>query len=163
MRHHIVGKRLNRDMDHRKGLLKNLSEQLIEHEKIVTTEAKAKYLRSHFEKLITKAKKVNMATPIEKFNVLKGLRKNLTAETVIKKLVEELGPRFKDRNGGYTRITKVGNRDGDNASMSRIELVKDEAKAEKPVKATKPEIVEKTKKPAKIAKPKTTKKEVTHE
>lgn len=138
MRHRVVAKKLNRDMDHRKSLLKNLSEQLIEHEKIVTTEAKAKYLRSHFEKLITKAKKAVTENAIAKFNVVKGLKKSLNSDTVIKKLVDDLGPRFKERNGGYTRISKVGNRDGDNAAMARIELVRNNitAEAEKPAKAT---------------------------
>ena len=125
MRHRVKTKTLHRDKDHRKSLLRTLSTQLVEHEKITTTLAKAKYLRPHVEKLITRAKKGN------NFNNVKYMRARLSSEDAIRKILEDLGPRFKSRAGGYTRIVKVGERDGDKASMARIELV------DKPKKAVK--------------------------
>ena len=126
MRHRVVTKKLNRDMDHRKELIKNLAIQLIENEKIHTTEVKAKFIRPHVEKLISKAKKVNGNVEVDfKFKIVKDLRRDIHSDSAIRKLLEDLALRFKDRPGGYTRITKTGNRDGDNAPMARIELVKD--------------------------------------
>ena len=117
MRHRVKTKSLHRDLDHRKSLMKNLSESLIIHEKIVTTITKAKYLRPHIEKLITRARLGN------NFNNVKFLRTRIHSEEAIKKLVSDVAPRFSDRLGGYTRITKLPARSGDNAMMARIELV----------------------------------------
>ena len=122
MLHRIKTKTLHRDRDHRKALIKNLSDQLITHEAIVTTVAKAKFLRPHFERLVTKAKKG------KDFNTVKYLKARLASDEAVRKLVEDLGPRFEKRPGGYTRIIKVGNRDGDNAPMARIELTEKPAK-----------------------------------
>jgi len=97
--------------------MKNLSSDLIKHEKIVTTLAKAKYLRPYFEKLITRARTGS------DFNNVKYMRKKLIGNETIKKILLDIGPRFVGRNGGYTRIARVGNRSGDNAPMARIEIV----------------------------------------
>lgn len=124
MRHRVVGKKLNRDQDHRKSLALNLSSQIIEEEKINTTLAKAKFVKPKVEKLITKAVRAHKSDDkIFKFNTVKALRKDLRSEDVIRKLVEDIAPKFSGRAGGYTKITKTGNRDGDNAPTARIELV----------------------------------------
>ncbi len=124
MRHRVVKKKLNRDMDHRKSLALNLSSQIIENGKINTTLAKAKFIKPKIEKLITKAIKAHKSDDkIFKFNTIKALRKSLKSEEVIRKLMEEIAPKFSERPGGYTKIIKTGNRDGDNALTSRIELV----------------------------------------
>lgn len=120
MRQHRVSKlKLSRDLGHRKALLKNMSASLIENEKIETTIAKAKAIRPYVEKLITKARTGS------DFNTLRYLRTKLFSETAIRKLVEEIGPKYKDRKGGYLRITRTRNRDGDNSVMARIELVEE--------------------------------------
>lgn len=124
MRHRVVKKKLNRDMDHRKSLGLNLSSQIIENGKINTTLAKAKFIRPKIERLITKAIKAQKSDDkIFKFNTVKNLRKTLRSEGAIKKLMEEIAPKFAERPGGYTKIIKTGNRDGDNAQTARIELV----------------------------------------
>ena len=124
MRHRVVKKKLNRDMDHRKSLALNLSSQIIENGKINTTLAKAKWVKPKIEKLITKAIKAHKSDDkIFKFNTVKALRKSLRSEEVIKKLMEEIAPKFSERAGGYTKIIKTGNRDGDNSLTARIELV----------------------------------------
>jgi large subunit ribosomal protein L17 len=132
MRHRVERKRLSRDKDNRKALLMNLSQALIEHESIETTIDKAKYLRPFIERLISKAKAfTNQEDKVKSFNVVKKLRTVLGSETDIKKLVSDIAPRYKDTNGGYTRITRTRFRDGDNSLMARIELVKHaEVKAE---------------------------------
>ena len=124
MRHRVVKKKLNRDQDHRKALALNLSSQIIEEGKINTTLAKAKFIKPKVEKLITKAIKAHKSEDrIFKFNTIKALRKNIKSESVIRKLMEEVAPKFAQRAGGYTKIIKTGNRDGDNATTARIELV----------------------------------------
>jgi large subunit ribosomal protein L17 len=124
MRHNVKTKKFSRDVDHRKALVKNLAGQLILEEKVETTLAKAKYIKPYVEKLITRAKKTS-EDKLAKFNTIKYLRTKVFSEKVIKKLVSELGTRYKSREGGYTRIVKTGNRAGDNAFMGRIELVKE--------------------------------------
>lgn len=120
MQKRIKTKTLHRDSEHRKALIKNLSTSLVMHEEIVTTEAKAKYLRSHFEKLVSKAKKGNS------FNMVKMMKTKLSEDKAVRKMFDEIGPRFVDRAGGYTRIIKIGNRSGDNAPMAKIEILKGE-------------------------------------
>jgi large subunit ribosomal protein L17 len=127
MRHRVVKVKLNRSRGHRKALLKNMSASLIEHERIETTLPKAKSLRPYVEKLVTRAKVGS------DFNTLRYLRRKLFSEEVIKKLVEEIAPKFKNRKGGYTRIVRVRNRDGDNTVMAVLEFV-GEKKTEKTVK-----------------------------
>lgn len=125
MRHRVVRKRLNRDMDHRKALLMNLSKELIAHENIETTLVKAKYLRPHIESLITKAKEAFEATDkVRSFNVVKQLKVDLRSDEHIRKLVSEIAPRYAGINGGYTKIVRTRYRDGDKALMARMELTK---------------------------------------
>mgnify|MGYP001470709491 FL=1 len=124
MRHRVAKKKLNRDKDHREALASNLSAQLIEKGKINTTLAKAKYVKPKIEKLITKAVKAHESEDkIFKFNTVKELRKDIRSESAIKKLVGEVAPKFSGKRGGYTKIIKTGNRDGDNALTARIEIV----------------------------------------
>ena len=124
MRHRVAKKKLNRDKDHREALASNLSAQLIEKGKINTTLAKAKYIKPKIEKLITKAVKAHESEDkIFKFNTVKELRKDIRSESAIKKLVGEVAPKFSGKRGGYTKIIKTGNRDGDNALTARIEIV----------------------------------------
>ena len=145
MRHRVERKRLNRDMDHRKALLMNLSQELIKNEKIETTLVKAKYLRSHVERLITKAKEAfQTKDKVRSFNVIKQLRTDIRSEEQIKKLVSEIAPRYTDINGGYTKIVRTRYRDGDKALMARIELTQKEIKKE-----TKEEVKPKVKKEVK--------------
>jgi len=128
MRHKDSRKRLNRDKDHRKALLLNLSQELIKNESIKTTLPKAKYLRPHIEKLITKAKASIGLDKIAVFNTVKALRTTLRSEVQIKKLMNVIAPRYKETNGGYTKITRTGIRGGDAATLARIEFVKKEVK-----------------------------------
>ena len=124
MRHRVVKKKLNRDKDHREALISNLSAQIIEKEKVNTTLAKAKYIKPKVEKIITKAVKAHDSEDkIFKFNTVKELRKDIKSESAIKKLMNEIAPKFSGRKGGYTKIVKTGNREGDNALTARIEIV----------------------------------------
>jgi len=110
------GKRFGGDAAHQKAMFGNLVASLIAAEAIVTTEAKAKALRPVAEKVITKAKKGGLHNHRQVLAFL--LDRDMTT-----KLFDEIGPRYADRNGGYTRILKLGPRHGDNAPMARIELV----------------------------------------
>jgi large subunit ribosomal protein L17 len=110
------GRRFGGDAAHQKAMMANLVASLIAAEGIVTTEAKAKALRPVAEKVITKAKKGGVHNHR---NVVAFLRDKEMAS----KLFDEIGPRYVDRQGGYTRILKLGPRHGDNAPMARIELV----------------------------------------
>ena len=116
MKHNIIQRKLNRTTAHRKALLMNLSNALLKHEQITTTLPKAKELRPFVEKIITLGKKENLHAR-RKANSLLRDEKNL------KKLFDVFSKRYKDRNGGYTRIVKLGNRYGDNAPTAVIELV----------------------------------------
>ncbi len=109
------GRKLSRKRDQRKALLRNLAGQLIMKEKIKTTEAKAKELTAFVEKQITKSKNNSVVTR-------RSLAKTFTPEAV-KKMVEEIGPKYKERKGGYTRITKIIERKSDSAKMAFIELI----------------------------------------
>ncbi|PLX18819.1 MAG: 50S ribosomal protein L17 [Candidatus Muiribacterium halophilum] len=116
MRHRKAHRALGRDIDSRKSLLRNLTTSLIENGKVETTLAKAKELRSVVEKMITMAGDDN-------HNNRKRAAKYIYKKDVVKKLFVEVGPKYKERPGGYTRIYKLGERRGDNAMMSIIELV----------------------------------------
>ena len=116
MRHNIKNKKLNRTSSHRKALLMNLSNSLIKHEQITTTLIKAKELRPFVEKILTMGKKADLTSRRRVVSVLQD--KKMT-----KKIFDILAPRYKDRNGGYTRIIKLGNRFGDNAPTAVIEFV----------------------------------------
>ena len=110
------GRRLGGSSAHQKSMLANLVASLIAAEAITTTEAKAKALRPVAEKVITKAKKGGLHNHRQVVSFLRN-------KEMVAKLFEEIGPRYADRPGGYTRILKVGPRPGDNAPMARIELV----------------------------------------
>lgn len=118
MRHLKKKVTLDRKSAPRRALLNNLAESLILHERIKTTKAKAKAVSGYTEKLITKAKKQTLAGRRE-------IMKDLYTENAVKKLMEVLGPRYKDRKGGYTRVTTLKNRVGDGALEAMIELVND--------------------------------------
>ncbi|MCX6429780.1 MAG: 50S ribosomal protein L17 [Actinobacteria bacterium] len=120
------GPRLGSGPSHERLLLGTLAEQLFEHGKITTTEAKAKRLRPLAEKLITFAKKGDLSARRE-------VMTRISNKSVVHTLFTEIGPRFADRNGGYTRITKVGPRKGDNAPMAVIEVLTDGTPAKKAV------------------------------
>jgi len=110
------GRKFSRKRDQRKALLKNLSAELFLHEKIKTTEAKAKELKRYAEKFVTKAKKGDLSS---RRYLLKFFSKS-----IVKKLIGEIAPRYKERPGGYTRVVKLGPRKSDGAKMAIIELVK---------------------------------------
>ena len=116
MRHNKRGRKLSRKTAHRKALMSNLAVALITHKKIKTTDAKAKELRSYVEPLITFAKRGDLHA---RRQVLKKIRH----KNVVRELFDNIGPSFSDRNGGYTRITKLGFRDNDCAPISMIEFV----------------------------------------
>jgi large subunit ribosomal protein L17 len=123
------GARLGGSPAHQRLILSNLATALFEHGRITTTEAKARVLRPVAEKLITKAKKAPLGTTQSVHNRREVL-KTIRDKSVVHTLFTEIGPRYDDRNGGYTRITKLGPRKGDNAPMARIELVEGETLAQ---------------------------------
>lgn len=111
----ISKRKFSRKRGQRKALLKSLSRELFLNEKIKTTEAKAKEMRKMVEKSITKAKKNSLAA--------RRMLSKLFSEDIVKRIIDEIAPRYKDRNGGYTRIIKLGPRKSDGARMAIIELV----------------------------------------
>ncbi|MCG6865946.1 MAG: 50S ribosomal protein L17 [Thiogranum sp.] len=116
MRHRQSGRKLNRNSSHRKAMFRNMAASLLDHEVIKTTLPKAKELRRVAEPLITIAKSDSVANRRLAFNRLRD-------RDVVTKLFNELGPRYKDRPGGYLRILKMGFRSGDQAPMALVELV----------------------------------------
>lgn len=119
MRHHNKNRKFGRDNDGRRALLRSLALSLVRYERITTTEAKAKELRPFIEKLITKAREAKDSLPIRRSIIATLMNRNPEA----KKLIEVIAPKFKDRNGGYTRILKLPQRQGDAAKMALIEFV----------------------------------------
>lgn len=122
MRHRVAGRKLSRSMDHRKALFRNLIAALLEHERIETTEARAKAVRSEVEKLITLANRARADESYALHARRQALRKVQNKELVTK-LFDELADDYFDRPGGYTRIVKLGPRKGDAAPMVILELV----------------------------------------
>ncbi len=116
MRHLKQGRKLGRTTAHRKALMRNLATALFEHERIITTEAKAKELRRVADKLVTLGKRGDLHA---RRQALKVVRSN----AVVRKLFDDVAPRFAERQGGYTRVLRVGFRPGDAAKMAVIELV----------------------------------------
>jgi large subunit ribosomal protein L17 len=116
MRHGMSGRKFNRTKEHRKAMFKNLAQALIKNEQIKTTLPKAKDLRPVVEKLITLAKRGGLHCRRQAVSQLQD-------QDVVKKLMDQMGSRFSDRQGGYTRIVKAGFRYGDNAPMAVIEFV----------------------------------------
>lgn len=116
MRHRVKGKKLNRNSQSRKALLRELSKGLLKHGKIKTTLVKAKYVRPHVEKLITISKKNDLSAR-------RRLIADLQDKELVVKVLEEIGPKYKDINGGYSRIRRTGFRMGDSTEMAEISLV----------------------------------------
>ena len=116
MKHNITHRKLNRTSSHRKALLMNLSNALIKHEQITTTLPKAKELKPFVEKIITLGKKGDLQSRRKAIAILQD-------EKMTKKIFDILADRYNGRNGGYTRIIKLGNRYGDNAPTAVIEFV----------------------------------------
>ena len=116
MRHGNAHRKLGKNASHRKAMFANMCASLIKHEQIVTTLPKAKELRPVVEKLVTLAKKGGLAARRQAISEMRDV-------TQVKKLFEVLGPRYKERNGGYTRVLKAGYRYGDNAPLAVIEFV----------------------------------------
>jgi len=117
MRHQKTKNKLSRSSAHRKSLLMNLSKEIIEHERIKTTEAKAKAVKPEIEQLITLAKRGDLHARRQALSTL------AQDKFAVHKLFEEVGPRYADRPGGYTRILKLGPRKSDSTEMVFIELV----------------------------------------
>jgi len=117
MRHQRKKGKLSRDSAHRKSMLRTMSKQLIEHERIRTTQPKAKALKPEFEKLITLAKRGDLHARRQALSTLQN------DKFAVHKLFEELAPRYAQRPGGYTRIVKLGPRRSDSAEMVFLELV----------------------------------------
>ena len=116
MRHGKSGRKLGRTSSHRKAMFRNMVTSLFEHERIVTTEKKAKELRPIAEKMITLAKRGDLHARRQALSYIQS-------KDVVAKLVDEIQSQFAERQGGYTRIIKTGNRQGDAAPMAIIELV----------------------------------------
>jgi large subunit ribosomal protein L17 len=124
MRHNNAGRRLGRTTSHRTAMFRNMVTSLLNHERITTTDAKAKELRSVAEKIITLGKRGDLHS-------LRQASAYVRDKQVVTKLFTTIGPRYKDRSGGYTRIIKLGVRSGDNAPVSIIELVEEQLPAAK--------------------------------
>jgi large subunit ribosomal protein L17 len=122
MRHLKKGRKFNRSVSHRKAMFRNMAEALFRHEKIETTDTKAKELRGYAERLITLARKDTLAAR-------RQAAKKIRDPEVLAKLFKDIAPRFASTPGGYTRVTKVRVRRGDNTVMSVIELVGNEEPA----------------------------------
>jgi large subunit ribosomal protein L17 len=130
MRHQIAGRKLGRTTSHRLAMLRNLVTSLFEHEKVKTTDAKAKELRPLAEKMIGLAKKGDLHARRQALSIIRN-------PEVVRKLFDILSPRYKARNGGYLRIMKIGFRPGDGAPVSLVELIS-EGKDSKVIKKRKP-------------------------
>ncbi len=142
MRHRVHGRKLNRDKAHRTALRKNLVADLICHEQVLTTEAKARMLRPTAEKMITLAKRglakgkedpsseVHArrlaSSRLPKYRIVEDEDGSKEQVDVVRKLFNDLAPRFESRPGGYTRMVKIGKRPGDNADMALLMLVEEE-------------------------------------
>ena len=126
MRHNKAGRRLGRTTSHRTAMFRNMVTSFLLHEKITTTDAKAKELRSIAEKMITLGKRGDL-------HAMRQAAAYIRDKKVVTKLFATIAPRYKERAGGYTRIVKLGVRPGDNAPLSLIELVEEELTA-KPAK-----------------------------
>jgi len=129
MRHRHGLTKLNKTTSHRLAMFRNMTNSLLKHEVIKTTLPKAKALRKVFEPIITLGKEPTLANRRLAFNRLRD-------REMVTKLFDELGPRYKSRNGGYIRILKFGFRNGDNAPMALVELVDRPEVTEAPAKET---------------------------
>jgi large subunit ribosomal protein L17 len=125
MRHQISGYRLGRSTGARTALRRNLIKQFFTHERIQTTKAKAAAIRGDAERLITLARKSADASPEQKVHARRMAISKLGDNQIIKRLFDEIAPRYASRNGGYTRVLKLGPRMGDSAEMVILELVEE--------------------------------------
>jgi large subunit ribosomal protein L17 len=125
MRHGVAGYRLSRSKDERTALRRILIMQLFEHERIETTRAKAEAIRGQAERLITLAKRGNAAGDAQMVHARRLAAARLNNPEAVKKLFDDIAPRYQNRPGGYTRIIKLGPRLGDAADMVLLELVED--------------------------------------
>ncbi len=125
MRHKVSGYRLNRNKGNRKALRRNLIINLYQNNRIRTTKAKAKAIRGEAEKLITIAKNSAKGSEIDVVNARRYVAAALSNADAVKLLFDEIAPRFETRNGGYTRIIKLGPRTGDSAEMVFLELLEE--------------------------------------
>jgi len=116
MRHRAKGRQLSRTSTHRRAMLNNMATSLFEHGRVVTTEAKAKELRPFAERLITLARRGDL-------HARRLVQRKIKDRETLSRLFSEIGPRFAARPGGYTRILKLGHREGDGADIARIELL----------------------------------------
>ncbi len=116
MRHRVEGRKFGREADHRKALMNNLVKELVRHERIVTTHAKAKEARRLFERVITYGKRGEVHHRRLAYKILAD-------RSLVKKVFDELAPRYENRSGGYTRIMQYRQRRGDNAPMAILEVV----------------------------------------
>ena len=116
MRHRAKGRQLSRTSTHRRAMLNNMATSLFEHGRVVTTEAKAKELRPFAEKLITLARRGDL-------HARRLVQRKIKDRETLSRLFSEIGPRVAARPGGYTRILKLGHREGDGADIARIELL----------------------------------------
>lgn len=119
MRHNIRGRKLGRTSAHRTALFRNQLASLVEHERIVTTVAKAKEMRSIAERVITRGRE-------DSVSARRWVRRWLPNRDHVSKVFDEIAPRYSDRNGGYTRVVRLGPRKGDGAEMAVLELVEGE-------------------------------------
>ena len=142
MRHRVAGRKLGRHTKHRELMFRNMLVSLLHHERIRTTLAKGKELRTWADKIITLAKKDTLHVRRQAFARLRN-------ETIVKKLFDEIAPKMKGREGGYTRIYKMGWRQGDGAPLSLVELV-----SYSPVEEKKKSTVEKAKEVLRKVRPK---------
>ncbi len=134
-------KQLNRDVNHRKALINNMVTSLFEHERIESTLTKIKVIRSHAEKLITRAKKnLELSEPGASLHNKREVMKRIHDKEIVNKLFTEIAPRYKEVKGGYTRIYRLVNRPSDNSEMGILELVGKKSKVElKEIKKSKTE------------------------
>ena len=116
MRHRKKGRKLGVNPSHRRALLSNLAENLILHKRIKTTESRAKELRRYIEPLVTKAKRGDLTS-------IRMIARKIRHKNILGTLLNDIAPVYKNRNGGYTRIIKLGFRDNDRASVALIEFV----------------------------------------
>lgn len=123
MRHKVAGYRLGRTKDQRIGLRRTLINQLFDHERMTTTRAKAMAIRGEAEKMITIARNSAKGSEIDKVNARRLVAARLGNPEMVKKLFDDIAPRYSNRPGGYTRVFKLGPRMGDSAEMVLLELV----------------------------------------
>lgn len=125
MRHRVAGSRLGRTTGQRRALRRSLITELFRHERITTTLAKVKAIRGDAEKLITLAKRGNAAGESRMVHTRRTAAARLNGAEIVQKLFDDIAPRYTERPGGYTRVIKLGPRQGDSAEMAILELVEE--------------------------------------